>query len=252
MVCSWRVHAAAFAAAAILLCWCCVCVVAVPARAADDEDATVILFSGRDLWRNGAFAYGGLLVAPGGFEDDGLMFKLVLSGGLYRYNADSLGGQEVLGSEMVGQIMPGWRIKRGGVEAKIFFGLDIERHTLWPDDPGNKLRGSDIGARFAAELWCEPTERTMITGDLSFSTIATNNSARAAYGWRVLEDLLGGFYAGPETQYFASDGYRQLRLGAHITGLKAEAYEWSAAAGWAADSDRRTSPYVRLGVAVRQ
>jgi hypothetical protein len=243
-----RVYAAASAVAAFIVC----CVSVFAALAGDDEDATVILFSGRDLWRNGAFAYGGLLVAPGGFEDDGLMLKLVLSGGLYRYNAGSLGGQEVVGSEMVGQILPGWRIKRGGVEAKIFFGLDIERHTLWPDDPANKLRGSDIGARFAAEFWYEPTDRTMINGDLSLSTIATNNSARIAYGWRVLEDVLGGFYLGPEVQYFASDGYRHLRVGAHITGLKGEAYEWSAAAGWAGDSDQRASPYVRLGVATRQ
>jgi hypothetical protein len=250
MVRSWRVHAAASAAAAIVV--CCVCVFGGFAWAGDDEDATVVLFSGRDLWRNGAFAYGGLLVAPGGFEDDGLMFKLVLSGGLYRYNAGSLGGDEVTGSEMVGQILPGWRIKRGGVEAKIFFGLDIERHNLSPDDPGNKLRGSDIGAHFAVELWYEPTERTMITGDLSLSTVATNNTARIAYGWHVLEDVLGGFYTGPEMQSFGSDGYRQMRVGAHITGLKAEAYEWSAAAGWAIGSDRRTSPYVRLGVAVRQ
>jgi hypothetical protein len=250
MVRSWRVHAAAFAAAAILV--CCVCVLVVPARAADDEDATIILFSGRDLWTNGAFAYGGLLIAPGGFEDDGLMFKLMLSGGLYRYNASDLGGQEVIGSEMVGQILPGWRIKRGGVEAKVFLGLDIERHVLTPDDPGNKLNGNDLGARLAVDLWYEPTASTMIAADLSFSTIATNNSARIAYGWRVFEDLLGGFYVGPETQYFASDGYRHLRLGAHITGLKGEGYEWSAAAGWAGDSDQRTGPYVRLGVAMRQ
>jgi hypothetical protein len=250
MVRSWRVHAAASAAAASIV--CCACVFGGFAWASDDEDATIILFSGRDLWRNGAFAYGGLLVAPGGFEDDGLMFKLVLSGGLYRYNAGDLGGQEVIGSEITGQILPGWRIKRGGVEAKIFFGLDIARHTLWPDDPGNKLRGSDIGARFATEFWFEPSKDTMINGDLSLSTIATNNSARIAYGWRVFEDLLGGFYIGPETQYFASDGYLQLRLGAHITGLKGEAYEWSAAFGWTGDSDRRASPYVRLGVAVRQ
>jgi cellulose biosynthesis protein BcsS len=250
MVCSWRVHAAASAAAAIIV--CCVCVLGVPAWAGDDEDATVILFSGRDLWRNGAFAYGGLLVAPGGFAEDGPMLKLVMSGGLYRYDARGLGGDEVTGSEIAGQILPGWRIKRGGVEAKIFFGLDIERHNLSPDDPDNKLRGSDVGARFAAELWYEPTERTMIAGDLSLSTVATNNTARLAYGWHVLEDLLGGFYVGPETQYVASDGYRHVRLGAHITGLKGEAYEWSAAAGWAGDSDRRTSAYVRLGVAVRQ
>ena len=96
---------------------------------------------GRDVWRNGAFAYGGLLIAPGGFEDDGLMFKLVLSGGLYRYNAGDLGSQVVIGSEMTGQILPGWRIKRGGIEAKIFLGLDIERHSLTPDDPANKLAG---------------------------------------------------------------------------------------------------------------
>lgn len=140
-----------------------------------------------------------MLIAPGGFEDDGLMFKLLLSGGLYRYNAGDLGGQEVIGSEMVGQVLPGWRIKRGGVEAKIFFGLDIERHSLTPDDPGNKLSGNEVGARFAAEFWYEPTERTMMTGDLSLSTVATNNSARIAYGWRVFEDLLGGFYVGPET-----------------------------------------------------
>jgi Cellulose biosynthesis protein BcsS len=245
-----RVYAAASAVAAFIV--CCVCVCAGPVWAGDDEDATVILFSGRDIWRNGAFAYGGLLVAPGGFETDGLMLKLVLSGGLYRYNAGSLGGQDVIGSEMVGQILPGWRIKRGGVEAKIFFGLDIERHTLWPDDPGNKLRGSDVGARFATELWYEPADGTMLASELSLSTIATNNSARIAYGWRVLEDVFGGFYVGPEMQYFASDGYRHLRVGAHITGLKAEAYEWSAAGGWAGDSDRRASPYVRLGVAVRQ
>jgi len=36
------------------------------AQAAEDEDATVILFSGRDLWRNGVFLYGGFLLAPGG------------------------------------------------------------------------------------------------------------------------------------------------------------------------------------------
>ncbi len=60
----------------------------------------------------------------------------------------------------------------------------------------------------------------MIAADLSLTTIATNNSVRVAYGWRVLEDIVGGFYVGPEAQYFASDGYRQWRLGAHITGLQ--------------------------------
>src|SRR5690242_7292966 len=133
--------AAAFAAAALM--FCCVCRVA-SAFAQEDDEARVILFSGRDLWRDGAFAYGGFLVAPSGFEDDGLLLKVLLSGGVYRYRAGDLDGQTVLGAEGTAQILPGWRIKRHGVEMKFFFGPDFERHKLWPDDPGNRLRGGEI------------------------------------------------------------------------------------------------------------
>ena len=45
-----------------------------------------MLFSGRDIWRNGVFAHGGFVVAPSGFDRDGLLLKVMLSGGLYRYN----------------------------------------------------------------------------------------------------------------------------------------------------------------------
>lgn len=231
--------------------FCCVGVSPRPAQAGDD-DATVILFSGRDIWRNGAFMYGGLLIAPGGFDQDGPMLKLLYSGGLYRDNSDSLGDDDVIGSELIGAVLPGWRIKRAGVEAKFFFGLDFERHRLWPDDPGNPLRGNAIGARIAVEIWYEPTPATMITGSLSLTTIATNNSARLAYGWHILDDFLGGFYVGPEIQYFASDGYRHLRLGMHVTDMKTDNYEWSAAGGWTADSDGRAGPYLRLGFMTRQ
>lgn len=245
-----RVRAAAAVAVAFIV--CCVGVSAGPARAGDDEDATVILFSGRDIWRNGAFLYGGLLVAPGGFDQDGFLLKLLYSAGAYRYNAGSLGGAQVIGGEVLGAVLPGWRIKRGGVEAKFFFGPDIEYHPLWPDDPGNRLRGNAVGMRVAAEFWYEPTPTTMIAGDFSLTTIVGDNSGRLAYGWHVLDDLLGGFYVGPEIQYFGSYGYRHLRLGAHITGLKTDNYEWSAGAGWAQDSVGRGSPYLRLGFATRQ
>jgi hypothetical protein len=223
------------------------------AGAGNDEDATVMLFSGRDLWRNGTFAYGGFITAPGGFDDDGLMLKVLRSGGLYRYNAGDLDGARIIGAEGVAQILPGFRIKRFGVEAKVFFGLDVERHKLWPDDPGNRLQGTDLGMRFAAEFWTEPTPKTMVAASLGLSTIATSNSARIAYGWRVCEDMFeDGFYVGPEVQHFGADGYRHLRLGFHITQLKAERYEWSAGLGIARDSDGVSGPYVRIGFSVRQ
>lgn len=58
-----------------------------------------MLFSGRDLWRNGASAYGGFVFAPGGLEQDGLLLKVLLSAGVYRYAAQNLGGARVVGLE---------------------------------------------------------------------------------------------------------------------------------------------------------
>ena len=210
-----------------------------------------MLFSGRDIWRNGAFAYGGFLIAPSGLDQDGLLLKIMLSGGLYRYDAQNL-GERVVGAEWLTQVLPGWRMKRGNVELKVFMGPEIQNHHLWPDDPANRLRGYSYGLRVAAEIWYEPTAETMIAADISLSSIATSNSTRAAYGWRVLEEMLGGIYIGPELQYFGSAGYRHARLGLHITSVKTEDTEWSAAAGWARDSTGRSSPYVRLGVLRRR
>ncbi len=224
---------------------CCVCVFAGPARADDDDESRAILFSGRDIWRNGVFAHGGLLFAPGGFEQDGYLLKVLISGGLYQYLSGGLGGERVYGAEGTIQIMPGWRIKRGDLEAKFFFGLDLELHRLWPDDPFNTLQGRGMGLRMAVDLWYEPTPRTMAAMDATVSSIATNHFARAAFGWRVIDEQ---FYFGPEIAYFASDGYRHFRLGGHFTAMKTGNMEWTAAGGWARDSDGQSSPYVRLGL----
>ncbi len=188
------------------------------------------------------FAYGGLLWAPGGLETKGFMLKTLLSGGGYRYDSGALG--TVYGAELKGRVMPGWHFKRGRFELKLFAGPDIETHRLWPDDPGNDLRGTSFGLALAADLWDQPTPETMLAADASFSTVGPSYAGRLAFGWH----LFGQFYAGPETQVYGGDGYRQFRLGAHVTSLKTGNEEWSAAVGWAIDTDRRESPYVRLGL----
>ncbi len=249
MRCWRRFCAAVIAGAAFIL---CVFVVAGIAGAHADEDAQTMLFSGRDIWRNGAFAHGGFVYAPGGLDQDGLLLKIVLSSGLYRYDASDLGGARVTGAEWLAQVLPGWRIKRGDAEFKFFMGPDMQVHRLRPDDPQNRLRGNSFGLRMAAELWYEPTTETMIAADVSLSSIATSNTARLAYGWRILDEMLGGVYVGPELQYFGSDGYRHFRLGAHVTTMKADDIEWSAAAGWAEDSAHHATPYLRLNLLKRQ
>jgi opacity protein-like surface antigen len=241
-----RVHAGLVLAAALGV--VCVGATAGTLTGGDDGDAHLILFSGRDLWLNGVFLYGGLLWSPDGLDSPGFTLKALISGGLYRYDAGDLGGARVDGSQISAALMPGWRFKQGPAELKIFLGPEIQRNRLNPDDPGNHLSGDKAGARFAVEVWNEPTPQTMAALDASLSTIATDYSARAAFGWRVLDE----FYAGPETQVYGGDGYRQWRLGIHVTSFKDGDNEWSAAGGLALDSDHRASPYVRLGFMTRR
>ncbi len=87
----------------------------------------------------------------------------------------------------------------------------------------------------------------MIALDGSIASIELIGSARAAIGWEFVEP----FFVGPEAQAFWCTGYRELRFGAHVTGYRIDALEWSAAGGWAADSFGRGGLYLRLGVNAR-
>jgi hypothetical protein len=123
-----RVRAAVLIAAAVVVCWRLVS--AGPGWAADSGDARVILFSGGDIWRNGAFAHGGLLWSPNGLDREGFTFKALLSGGRYRYNSGALGDIQVTGAEMTAQLLPGWRFKRDRFEVKLFAGLVVVQFEI--------------------------------------------------------------------------------------------------------------------------
>jgi hypothetical protein len=119
---------------------------------------------------------------------------------------------------------------------------------LTPDIPTATYRGTHIGARFASELWWEPMPDMMLTSAFAASTNATSHSARAAAGWRVFDQ----FWAGPEISASRDEFSQQVRIGAHLTGFRLAAFEWSAAAGYVQDSFHRSGVYGRIGVLVKQ
>jgi hypothetical protein len=212
-------------------------------------DSRFLLFASTDLWRHGGFAHGGLLVALNGLNRDGLVFKVTLGGGAYRYISGGLGNVDVIGRQFAAAIMPGWRFTGRNFVVTAFAGLDYQDHRLTPDDPFAGLRGGAFGLRTAIEVWYEPTPHTMVAADASVSTVGPSYSARIAAGWRVLD----GYYLGPELHGFAHDNnYSQMRVGVHVTGLKLSALEWSAGLGWANDSDDRNSLYGKLSVIGRR
>lgn len=208
----------------------------------------LLFFSGVDLWRHAAFAHDGLQWAPAGVGSDGIIFKAIASSGTYRYRAGSLNNAEVTGLMYGAAVMPGLHFTRHGVSVSVFAGLDVQVHTLSPFDPGNDLQGRRVGVRTAIDLWMEPTPQSMVTASATLSTIGGAYAARLAAGWRLFD----WFYLGPETVAYGGPEYRQLRLGAHITGLRTRVFnwrlEWQGAVGFAFDDDDNTGAYARIGI----
>jgi hypothetical protein len=204
----------------------------------------VLLYAGFDIWRYGRAGYGGFYWAPDGLNNDGFITRLFVSGGAERYDA---GSRRFNTNIIRAAPLAGWRFGQGALELKVFAGPELENRTLIPDIL-TAYRGTHLGARFAAELWWEPMPEMMLTSALSVSTNATSHSARAAAGWRVLDR----FWVGPEISASSDDFSQQARIGAHLTGLRMDALEWSVAAGYVTDSFHRGGVYGRIGVLTRQ
>ena len=66
------------------------------------SQARWLLFSNTDIWRQGVFSHGGVLWAPSGLDQQGLVLKLMFGGGVYRYTSGALGNTEVRGGLLAG------------------------------------------------------------------------------------------------------------------------------------------------------
>jgi hypothetical protein len=222
------------------------CAVLGRAEAAAANSPSFLLFSGTDLWRYGAFLYGGTLWSPAGLDADGFTLKLLVNGGGYTYNSGDL-NTAVDGTMLSGAVMPGWRFVRGGLTVSVYAGAVVQDYRLTPFDPGSRLHGLYVGGQFATDVWYQPTANIMAAVNGSFVSIGPTGYLRGALGYRVFDAM----FLGPETAMLWCAEFQQLEVGAHLTGLHFHAMEWSAASGWSMDSDRRSGPYLRLGVSAK-
>jgi hypothetical protein len=205
----------------------------------------VLLYAGFDVWRAGRSGYGGFYWAPDGLNNDGFIARLFVSDGVERYDT----GAKRFNTTIV-RVAPlaGRRFKQGDFEIKFFAGPELENRVLTPDIATANFRGTKFGARVATESWWEPMPELMLASAFSASTNAASHSARAAAGWRMFDR----FWTGPEISASRDESSTQVRIGAHLTGLRTADLEWSAAAGYVQDSFHRSGVYGRIGVLTRQ
>jgi hypothetical protein len=216
------------------------------ADAGGPDGPSLLLFSGTDLWRYGGFLYGGLLWAPAGLDSNGFIGKVMLDGGAYNYVSGNL-NETIDGTKLSAAVLPGWRFMRDGLTVSLFGGPVIQDYRLTPYDPGSRLHGLYGGAEFAADIWYQPNATTMAAVNGSVASMGPTGYVRATFGFRFLAPV----FIGPEIAQLWCGDFQEMEFGAHITGLRINAIEWSMGAGFALTSDQRYGPYMRMGFSTR-
>jgi hypothetical protein len=176
----------------------------------------------------------------------GFTFKMLLDGGRYNYVSGTL-EENIDGTKLSAAALPGWRLSRDGLTVSAFAGPVAQDYRLTPADPGSRLNGFYLGGEFAADIWYQPNPLTMAAINGAIISIGPTGYLRAAFGIR----LLNSAFVGPEIEQLWCGDFEEIEFGAHITGLRIDALEWSMGSGWALTSDQRSGPYLRLGVNAR-
>ena len=97
------------------------CAAAAQAGSDGPNNPSFLLFAGTDLWRDGAFANGGLLWSPAGLDADGFTLKILLNGGIYTYPSGRL-HMDVEGTLVSAAALPGWRTTHDGLTIGLYAG----------------------------------------------------------------------------------------------------------------------------------
>ena len=201
-----------------------------------------LYFSGFDLQR---YSFGGYVGAvwsplPG---RDGVLMRLFAADGIDSFVTPKITYRS---QSMRAAITTGYRIARPGFELSAHAGIEALARVSLPITKATRLQ-PDVGMRLSADIWWEPIDAVMIAANLSMTTIEATFYGRVASGIRILD-----IWTGPEVSA-SSDIYKQeLRVGAHVTGVRYGPYEFSAAAGYGIDSFGRSGAYGRLGFTLRE
>ena len=216
------------------------------ADAGGPDGPSFLFFSGTDLWRYGGFLYGGLLWAPAGLDNSGFIGKVLIDGGEYSCVSGDL-NENIDGTKLSAAVLPGWRFIQNGLTVSLFAGPVVQDYRLTPDDTGSRLHGLYAGAQFASDIWYQPNATTMAAVNSSIASIGPTGYVRATFGFRFLAPV----FVGPEIAQLWCGDYQQMEFGAHITGPRINALEWSMGTGFALTSDQRFGPYLRAGFNAR-
>ncbi len=112
-----------------------------------------------------------------------------------------------------GDVMLGYQWVRNGYDLAVYLGVDYQDHRISPDDPDNKLRGSETGFKVAVDI--ESNDR--INSPLYFAINGSYSTAfDSYYALARVGHKFGRITVGPEAWALGDVSGEAQRVGGFI------------------------------------
>ncbi len=174
---------------------------------------STVTFSGSDWSKDSSYFYSGVIYAVNrDLGRDGVVLRGFAGVAQYEYDNVIVPGGVVDGDGIQGDVMIGYMWHRDRMTFIGYVGIDYQDYDLTPNDPTNKVSGSEVGFKVAADLVSAYESPFYWSLNGAYSTAFDTYWARARIGYNA-----GRFVVGPEVIALGSDGFDAHRVGGFAT-----------------------------------
>jgi hypothetical protein len=182
--------------------------------------------------------YAGVLYAPTGMDKSGFRVSAFGLYGRYEYHGDTT---ELFKAKFVtSDVLVGWSNVFSNGAFTLQGGLNFQDHRVRPHDPDNSVQGSKAGFKIQGDVWVNPTPVTLVYALGSYSTAFNTYYTIGRLGY----DFTGKeIFFGPEVVGLGNDRTDQIRVGAHLSGIKFGNATLTLSGGWMRERDEGSGGY---------
>lgn len=233
------VHRIALAAVAVLAAASAFLHGPLPAQAAGGD---TVIFGGLDLGAS-RYASAGFKRGIFGTPVDRTGFVAMGTLGMGSYPRTGAGSGHGAGTLGEASLLVGYQSAREALTWGAYIGPEIGRHWHQPQT-FRQRDDTRIGIRALLDLWMEPRQDMLVQATLAGGTAESHVYARFAVGWRIF----GFAHLGPEAAAYAKPGYREAKLGLHLSqiALGPAMLRLSGGWQWTDNGKPESGPYVSL------
>jgi len=172
-------------------------------------------------------------------DETGMRIRMSGLLGSYSYVASTAGIGRVNGGQESGSFLVGYEWVTRNTSFALFAGAEITNNHVDKFDPENKSIGTAGGFKVGLDFYSNPTDYTMVSANLAYSTAHQSYYSRFKIGMALVDRI----FVGPEVLFMGDNFYSQWRVGAHLTGVKLGALQFGISGGYVNDRVRGAGVY---------